>query len=166
MSSWFSCCTQTFSYHFHNFTFARSRETVHHENEDRLHTLHFPSFISFGSHRTHQVGHQPQKVAKRPGRRDSTALVEIPGHGTSPSIAISSPGQGPTQGPKFKLPRSGRSPDASPNQSPIIDPTRHVSFARDVSGRSSSERVVHYASRSIISATCLSSFSRGWAAPR
>lgn len=175
MASCFSCCTNTFSYHFENFTFARSKDSLHNGNSGRLQSLRFPSFVSFGSHKAHQQGHQLRKLAKKgakrspasPRPRASSDPKEPPRRGSHPVIDITSTRESPTRsGPRFQLTRSLKSPGSSPQGSPQRDPRRHVSFARSVGGRSSSELDALCTSSSISNPPCPSISVKKYGVPR
>ena len=161
MASCFSCFAASFNYHFHNFTFARSSQTVHHEHTGRLHSLKFPSSVSFVSHKARQQRKSHKKSATPSTRQ---------GHSRAPSPSPSpSPHSASTASARLNRPHSpARSPlddhlDDQPDPAliatrtnPIREPKRHVSFAGSARDRSPSELAILDVVRPSISLSCLS----------
>lgn len=140
MASCFSCFSATFHYHFDNFTFARSRESVHnhHNTYPRLQSLRPTSFISLASHKARQnrknrkgASCSPSKDRQKasPQRSSLTSSRRSP----SGSQRISSAKPEETQTIQEPLGQQLR------HSRPYRDPTRHVSFARVPSRPRSSE---------------------------
>lgn len=145
MASCFSCFTATFHYHFDNFTFARSRESVHthHNNHSKLHSLRRASFVSLPSF----IHKQHRKRAKASANRPTAGRS-----GRSPprkkSIDVTS---FYSSSPSPRQDRDASTTDHAFNPvksnlehgtcriKPLKDPRRHVSFVRSTSQRTSSE---------------------------
>lgn len=145
MASCFSCFTASFTYHFDNFTFARSRESVHnhHNSQSRLQSLRPISFVSLtsnkkGNHRRLTKSPEGRALpdlnrvtAQRKPSADVTSFYSS--RHRSPEASSRIPKDDDSQVPKISL-------EQQLAQSRVYkDPRRHVSFARVPSQRTASE---------------------------